>query len=51
MGNLSGKDVDINVFLLGLKGAGKTHLLYKAILDDNFMNEIKKNKPTEEFIK
>ena len=43
MGGFAGKDVDINVFILGLKGAGKTHLLYRAILDDNFLNEIKKN--------
>jgi len=51
MGNFTGKDVDINVFILGLKGAGKTHLLYKAILDDNLINDIKKNTATEEFIK
>jgi septin family protein len=34
---------DYNVLLLGLQGAGKTHLLYNSIFDENFFEAYRDN--------
>ena len=40
-GLLTQKEVKVNVYILGLTGAGKTHLLYNSLLEDNWKTDYK----------
>ena len=47
MGILNAKEVSYNCVIIGLKGAGKTHLLYNAILEEGWQDSLKSIDPSK----
>ena len=42
MGGILGKEnAKINVFIMGLQGAGKTHFLYNGLLEEGWVENYK----------